>query len=308
MNLKCYVSFPSKRGWEIWATCATVPVLLCVQMSRCTAVKTVMSCSPQLLSCGGTRSIPAPARVPFLTHWEKTSSRSARTAMSPSTSAKTVRRSFQMSTGMRNACIVAFFLFLGANNELVFCLSSLGQHMIVHTEEREYKCDQCPKAFNWKSNLIRHQMSHDSGKRFECENCDKVQHTQHVSGALDTRALFASDILTVYAQWNWKLLPINYSERTCKRGYKFHSQALSLVPVFRCSQTPATFSAISAPSTWGHVLTLVQSVGRRLPLRQASSSISTFTAVSNPLAVSQSSLNQTPTVLSFSLHPSLLHS
>lgn len=101
---------------------------------------------------------------------------------------------------MRNACIVAFFLFLGANNELVFCLSSLGQHMIVHTEEREYKCDQCPKAFNWKSNLIRHQMSHDSGKRFECENCDKVQHTQHVSGALDTRALFASDILTVYAQ------------------------------------------------------------------------------------------------------------
>lgn len=70
-----------------------------------------------------------------------------------------------------------------------FCLSlsSLGQHMIVHTEEREYKCDQCPKAFNWKSNLIRHQMSHDSGKRFECENCDKVQHTSHVSCALDTR-------------------------------------------------------------------------------------------------------------------------
>ncbi|XP_061041086.1 histone-lysine N-methyltransferase PRDM16 isoform X7 [Eubalaena glacialis] len=46
--------------------------------------------------------------------------------------------------------------------------------MIIHTEEREYKCDQCPKAFNWKSNLIRHQMSHDSGKRFECENCVKV--------------------------------------------------------------------------------------------------------------------------------------
>lgn len=51
---------------------------------------------------------------------------------------------------------------------------SLEQHMIIHTEEREYKCDQCPKAFNWKSNLIRHQMSHDSGKRFECENCVKV--------------------------------------------------------------------------------------------------------------------------------------
>lgn len=57
----------------------------------------------------------------------------------------------------------------------LLCFLSLGQHMVVHTEEREYKCDQCPKAFNWKSNLIRHQMSHDSGKRFECENCDKVQ-------------------------------------------------------------------------------------------------------------------------------------
>lgn len=67
--------------------------------------------------------------------------------------------------------------------------------MIVHTEEREYKCDQCPKAFNWKSNLIRHQMSHDSGKRFECENCDKVQHTQHVSCPLDTQDLSASEIL-----------------------------------------------------------------------------------------------------------------
>ena len=47
--------------------------------------------------------------------------------------------------------------------------------MLSHTEEREYKCDQCPKAFNWKSNLIRHQMSHDNGKHYECENCAKVR-------------------------------------------------------------------------------------------------------------------------------------
>lgn len=80
-------------------------------------------------------------------------------------------------------------------DEFVFSQSSLGQHMIVHTEEREYKCDQCPKAFNWKSNLIRHQMSHDSGKRFECENCDKVQHTRHVSCAQDTQALSVSSSL-----------------------------------------------------------------------------------------------------------------
>ncbi|XP_046718676.1 MDS1 and EVI1 complex locus protein EVI1-A isoform X5 [Silurus meridionalis] len=48
-----------------------------------------------------------------------------------------------------------------------------GQSLEAHSEEREYKCDQCPKAFNWKSNLIRHQMSHDSGKHYECENCSK---------------------------------------------------------------------------------------------------------------------------------------
>ncbi|XP_023648640.2 histone-lysine N-methyltransferase MECOM isoform X2 [Paramormyrops kingsleyae] len=52
-------------------------------------------------------------------------------------------------------------------------MQSLETHALVSVEEREYKCDQCPKAFNWKSNLIRHQMSHDSGKHYECENCSK---------------------------------------------------------------------------------------------------------------------------------------
>ncbi|NXE42111.1 PRD16 protein, partial [Ptilorrhoa leucosticta] len=62
---------------------------------------------------------------------------------------------------------------LGGPDVSLSLFPSLEQHMVIHTEEREYKCDQCPKAFNWKSNLIRHQMSHDSGKRFECEVCHK---------------------------------------------------------------------------------------------------------------------------------------
>ncbi|XP_015903408.3 histone-lysine N-methyltransferase MECOM isoform X1 [Parasteatoda tepidariorum] len=40
--------------------------------------------------------------------------------------------------------------------------------------EKEYKCRQCPKVFNWKSNLIRHQIAHDESRRYVCENCKKV--------------------------------------------------------------------------------------------------------------------------------------
>ncbi|MEQ2178307.1 hypothetical protein GOODEAATRI_012658 [Goodea atripinnis] len=53
--------------------------------------------------------------------------------------------------------------------------------MIVHTEEREYKCDQCPKAFNWKSNLIRHQMSHDNPS-----NLQRHIRSQHVGARAHT--------------------------------------------------------------------------------------------------------------------------
>ncbi|KAI1309337.1 Histone-lysine N-methyltransferase PRDM16 [Halotydeus destructor] len=40
--------------------------------------------------------------------------------------------------------------------------------------EREYKCNQCPKVYNWKSNLIRHQVAHDESRRYICETCKKV--------------------------------------------------------------------------------------------------------------------------------------
>ena len=69
--------------------------------------------------------------------------------------------------------ILVGFILLTVFTMRVSC--SLEAHTLSHSEEREYKCDQCPKAFNWKSNLIRHQMSHDSGKHYECENCSKVK-------------------------------------------------------------------------------------------------------------------------------------
>ncbi|XP_077998244.1 LOW QUALITY PROTEIN: histone-lysine N-methyltransferase MECOM-like [Glandiceps talaboti] len=53
-------------------------------------------------------------------------------------------------------------------------LKILKHLMKTTSDDREYKCDTCPKSFNWKSNLTRHQVTHDAEKRFNCENCDKV--------------------------------------------------------------------------------------------------------------------------------------
>ncbi|CAL1532613.1 unnamed protein product [Lymnaea stagnalis] len=38
----------------------------------------------------------------------------------------------------------------------------------------EFKCDECPKTFEWQANLQRHQLTHDADRKFPCENCDKV--------------------------------------------------------------------------------------------------------------------------------------
>uniref|UniRef100_UPI00358FE1AF histone-lysine N-methyltransferase MECOM-like isoform X2 n=1 Tax=Myxine glutinosa TaxID=7769 RepID=UPI00358FE1AF len=42
------------------------------------------------------------------------------------------------------------------------------------TENGGFPCQKCPKAFNWRSNLIRHQMAHDGGRPFECAACAKA--------------------------------------------------------------------------------------------------------------------------------------
>ncbi|KAL1428251.1 hypothetical protein MTO96_002649 [Rhipicephalus appendiculatus] len=49
----------------------------------------------------------------------------------------------------------------------------LGEH-VTRCPAREYRCDQCPKVFSWKSNLIRHQAAHDASRRYVCDACRKV--------------------------------------------------------------------------------------------------------------------------------------
>lgn len=47
-------------------------------------------------------------------------------------------------------------------------------HHAQGANNKQYKCNQCPKIFNWKSNLIRHQIAHDESRRYICESCKKV--------------------------------------------------------------------------------------------------------------------------------------
>ncbi|RWS31972.1 MDS1 and EVI1 complex locus protein EVI1-A-like protein, partial [Leptotrombidium deliense] len=61
----------------------------------------------------------------------------------------------------------------------IFLIDRLNEHISAeHSEQsdgdREFKCDQCPKEFLWKSNLTRHQVAHDDNRRYTCDSCKKV--------------------------------------------------------------------------------------------------------------------------------------
>lgn len=40
--------------------------------------------------------------------------------------------------------------------------------------EGDFRCDECPKSFQWKTSLLKHQAVHDAMKRYSCENCNKI--------------------------------------------------------------------------------------------------------------------------------------
>ena len=41
------------------------------------------------------------------------------------------------------------------------------------TDGNSFKCDRCPKAFSWKSNLYNHNKQVHDGARLHCNQCNK---------------------------------------------------------------------------------------------------------------------------------------
>lgn len=45
--------------------------------------------------------------------------------------------------------------------------------MAKHSGVKPFKCEQCPKAFNHKTDLRRHMCLHSGSKPFSCVQCGK---------------------------------------------------------------------------------------------------------------------------------------
>nr|CAD7434786.1 unnamed protein product [Timema monikensis] len=50
---------------------------------------------------------------------------------------------------------------------------SLKKHLLIHSEQRKYKCDVCDKSFNLKSNFDSHLLGHSEQRKYKCDICDK---------------------------------------------------------------------------------------------------------------------------------------
>lgn len=59
--------------------------------------------------------------------------------------------------------------------------SELRKHLASHSDLREFVCDQCPRSFNRKDNLVAHKRLHaNNTEPFRCAICDKTMTTARI--------------------------------------------------------------------------------------------------------------------------------
>jgi KRAB domain-containing zinc finger protein len=51
--------------------------------------------------------------------------------------------------------------------------SQLSIHSRIHSKQKRFTCDQCPKTFSLNTNLIIHKRIQTGVKQFSCEECQK---------------------------------------------------------------------------------------------------------------------------------------
>ena len=75
------------------------------------------------------------------------------------------------------------------------CTSMKQTKILKSDEKRNYKCNQCEKAFNYSSNLLDHEASvHSQARQFKCEECSstfKLKKTLKDSGSAFQRLVKA---------------------------------------------------------------------------------------------------------------------
>lgn len=88
-------------------------------------------------------------------------------------SCKMCSKTYNQSSALKVSLILVQQLGSAIDSRSIFSTSTQ-VHIRSHTNERNYKCDQCEKAFTNSSDLSKHKRVHDPNQKMKCEYCPKT--------------------------------------------------------------------------------------------------------------------------------------